>query len=133
MKVMALVFILLSFNIFKVLYANENPNVPNITFPTFTPPTFSPKNVTDGCGGVADCIRFIGNVIYNIGAGIVFVILFVLDLIVYIFKLFALIIAQSFQGINGAPFWFNLIVGTMNLGFIAFILYRLFRSGESSA
>jgi hypothetical protein len=133
MKIITLMIIILTFNVFKILYNAEGTIGDEPTFPTLgeTDVEFFPLD--SGCSDVFGCIKFLAQVIYNIGAGIIFLISFIINLLIYLFELFALIVSQTFQGINGAPEWFNLIVSVFTAATIAFIIYRSIRSGETQA
>lgn len=130
-NVLAIVFIFLAFTLFKILFINELGNEPEIIFPTLETPAFNFIDLSDGCGGFTDCIEYVGAVIYNIGLGLIFLVLFIVSLIVYIFELFAIIIEANFTGIEGAPWYFNLLL-TFPFGFaISVILYKMVRRGST--
>lgn len=133
MKILFVIFVFLAFTLFKIVYANEVTEGPTISFPTLQTPNVVFLNITGGCGGFVDCTEYVGAVLYNIGAGIIFVVLFVIDLLVYIFELLAMLTSVAFTGIDGAPFWFNAITVTLFLAGIAFIIYKLIRKGSSEA
>lgn len=133
MKIVAVIFIFLAFSLAKILVLNEASETPVINFPTLDPPSFDPIDLSAGCSGFVDCTEYVGAVIYNLALGIIFLILFIIDLVLYIIQLFNLLLAVSFDGIEGAPFWINALFSIPFLAMIAFILYRLIRSGESAA
>lgn len=133
MKVVAIIFIFLAFTLAKVLVVNETDGQPEIIFPTLETPDFEFIDLSGGCSGFTDCIEYVGAVIYNIGLGLIFIVLFIVNLMVYIFQLFAVLLSVTFTGIEGAPFWVNLLLTVPFLASIAFIIYKLIRKGSSSA
>lgn len=131
MKTVQLVFILLGYLVFQILFVGSGGAEDPIIFPTFDVPDFEFIDLSSGCGGFTDCIEYVGAVIYNIGLGIIFLILFLIELITFVFDLFALIVEINFTGFNGAPWWVNLMF-TVPLGaIIALLIYRMARSGET--
>lgn len=126
-----IVFILFAFSTFKILYANSNDAAPHFEFPTLDPPDIEFRNVSGGCGGFIDCTEYLGAVLFNIGAGIIFLVLFLIELIVYVIELFALIVEVTFTGFAGAPWWVNALSTLPFFMAIGIIIYRLVRSGES--
>lgn len=130
-SLLALTFFLLAFTIFKILYVNEDSGVPSISFPTFEPPDITFIDVSGGCGGFIDCTEYLANVIFNIGAGIIFLVQFIIELVVYIVQFFAVLIQVQFIGIDGAPWFINLLLATPISVAIGLILFKMFRSGAS--
>lgn len=133
MKIVALIMLNVLFAVFKILYANTTEEIPDITIPSIDTPNIDFIDVSGGCSGFTDCIEYVGAVLYNIGAGIIFVILFIIELLLYLFEIFALILQTSFSGIEGAPELVNLILVLPITLSIAFILYKLIRKGSSQA
>lgn len=131
MKIVFIIFVFLAFTLAKILVINESTESPSIIFPTFDAPALDFIDLSAGCGGFVDCLEYIGAVIYNIGLGLIFLVLFIIELVGYIFELFALLINVTFTGVDGAPFWINALMTTPFLAAIAFILYKLIRKGSS--
>lgn len=119
--------------IFLTTYANTTDEIPNINFPTLDTPDIDFIDVSAGCGGFTDCIEYIGAILYNFVAGVIFLILFIINLLIYIFALLAILISVSFTGIDGAPWQFNTFIITVNAAVIALIIFFLIRSGKSDA
>lgn len=128
-----LTFVYLSWAIFKILYTNETEETPTYIFPTIETPDIEFKDIDSGCSGFTDCIEFVGWVLYNIGAGIVFIVLFFINLLVFLFDLTALILQASIEGIDGAPWYFNLIINTIGGVVGSILIYKLVRRGDDSA
>lgn len=133
MKIGEILFILTAFSIIKLLILNTSGNSPAVTFPSLETPDIEFLDLSAGCGGFTDCIEYVGAVLYNIGAGVIFIVLFIIELLVYLFQLFGLIISAAFTGIEGAPFWVNALLTLPFSAAIAFILYKLIRSGKSES
>lgn len=133
MKLLVILFVFMAFSVAKILVLNEAAEQPEIVFPTFDNPNISFIDVSDGCGAFVDCIEYLGAIIFNIGAGIIYVVLVIVELITYLIEFFGLILAVQFEGIEGAPFWVNLLLSFPFLAALAIIFFKLFRSGESAA
>lgn len=132
MKLVALIFIYLVWAIFLITYANTSESIPAVVFPTLESPDIDFIDVSDGCGGFIDCLEYIGAVLFNIGAGIIFLVLFIINLIVYVFQILAILLEVSFTGIDGAPWQFNTTISTVSAAIIAMLVFRLIRSGKST-
>lgn len=132
MKLMALVTIQLAWAIFLVTYANTSEEYPNIEFPTLSTPDITFLDVSGGCGGFTDCIGWLAAIVFNIGAGVIFLVLFIIDLLVFLFELFGLLLDVSFTGIDGAPWQFNVLITILSSAVIAVLLFRAVRSGAST-
>lgn len=132
MKIMYIIFVFLVYSVLTIMVINDNADRPVITFPTIDIPSFEFRDLSGGCGGFVDCIEYVGAVLFNIGLGIIFLVLFIVNLFVFLFALIALLLKVAFTGINGAPWWFNTIIVTLFLGSISIIVYRLTRSGASN-
>lgn len=122
----------LAYALAKILILNSSEDQPVINFPTLATPDIDFIDVSGGCSSFVDCTEYLANIIFNIGAGIIFLVLFIINLLVYLFQLFGLLLEVTFTGIDGAPFWVNALLTTPFLAAIAFILYRLIRQGESA-
>lgn len=133
MKLLPIFFLFVAFAIFKVLVISAGETETEIDFPTFEVPVFEPRDLSGGCGGFTDCIEYVGAVIQNIGEGLIFIILFIIEILAFLFALIALILSNSFEGIDGAPWWVNLLLQTPLLAAVTIILYKLIRKGDSSA
>jgi hypothetical protein len=131
MKILAIFFVLISFNLFKIVYNDSTDSGPVIEYPTLNLPEFNPIDVSGGCGGFVDCIEYVGAVLYNLALGIIFVVEFLIRIFVYIFQLIILVVQQTFTGIEGAPLVINVLITLPYAAGIGFIIYKLVRSGES--
>lgn len=133
MNIVTIIFILLSFTIVKGLIQEDAAGAPEFLFPTLDVPDFEFQDLSAGCGGFTDCIEFVGYVIYNIGLGIIFLVLLLINLVVYIFDILTLIIEINFTGIEGAPTFINAILALPFAASIAIIIFKLVRKGSSDA
>lgn len=132
MKVLQIAFILLAFSTAKILVITEGGEA-EITFPTFTAPDFQFIDLSGGCGGFTDCIEYVGAVLYNIGLGIIFLVVLLANLITYIFEIIVLLIEIQFLGVEGAPWWINTLMSFPLLAGMGFIIFKLVRSGKSES
>lgn len=132
MKTVALILTLVAFSIFKILYIDSSDTTPAIVFPTFVQPDIEFKDVSDGCTGFVDCIEFVGWVLFNIGAGIIFLITFLINLLVFVFRILAILVEVQFIGIDGAPWWVNIILAIPITGTVAMIIYKMARKGDTT-
>lgn len=133
MKLLAILFILVAWTVVKGLIVEDASGVPVLTFPTFETPSFAFQDLSGGCGSFTDCIEFVGYVLYNIGLGIIFLVLFFIELITYVFELFALIFQIQFTGVEGAPDYVNVLLALPFIAGIALIVFKMARSGETEA
>lgn len=131
MKIVALLFIFLSYSVVKAMALEEINDTPAFTFPTFELPSLDFIDLSGGCGSFTDCIEYVGAVIYNFSLGIIFLILLIIELIVYVLELVALLVAIQFTGFDGAPQWVNTILTTPFLAAVGFIIFKLIRKGSS--
>jgi hypothetical protein len=133
MRLIAILFILVTWTIVKGMILEDTSGTPVLVFPTFDTPDFEFIDLSGGCGGFTDCIEYVGAVIYNIGLGLIFLILFLVELLSYIFELLVLIFTIQFTGISGAPGWLNIILALPIVGALAIIVYTMARKGNTSA
>lgn len=115
------------------MYANTNEELPATVFPVLASPDIDFIDVGSGCGGFADCIEYVGAVLFNIGAGIIFLVLFFINLLVFVFELFTILIDVSFTGIDGAHWTINLVLITLNSAILALMIFAMIRAGRQSA
>lgn len=138
MKITTVVFIFIAYGIFQVLYfQGTSQSVDAAEFevgtPTFDAPVIEFIDLSAGCGGFTDCIEYVGGVLYNLVAGVIFLVLFIIELILFIIEFTVFMVTVTFTGVNGAPWWINsMIIGFFSVT-ISIIIYKLFRKGESAA
>lgn len=132
MKFLTIFFIFIAFTLAKILILNEG-NTEPIVFPSFDAPDFDFIDLSGGCGGFTDCIEYVGAVLYNIGLTIIFLVLFIVELVTYVFELFALLLQVTFTGIDGAPFWINILLATPFAAAVALIIFRMSGGGEAES
>lgn len=132
MSILQILFIIVSFAVVKGLIINEA-NSTAFELPTFTPPSITFQDVPDSCGGFTDCIEYIGDLLTNVVLGVIYLILFIVELVRYIGLLTIFIAQNAFQGVDGAPDWLNLLMSTPLIAGTAIIIYKLARSGEDDA
>lgn len=133
MKLIAILFILVAWTIVKGMILEDASGTPVLVFPTFDTPEFTFIDLSGGCGGFTDCIEYVGAVVYNIGLGLIFLVLFLIELIAYVFELFALIVTVQFTGIPGAPSWVSVLMGLPLIAGIAIIIFKMARKGDTNA
>jgi hypothetical protein len=133
MKIMAVFAIQLFWIVFLFTYSNSSDEIPNIQFPTFDTPNISFRDVSQGCGGFVDCIEYVGAVLYNVAGGVIFIILFLIELIQFTVAMFVLLTSTSFAGIDGAPWQFNVVITVISGALLALLLYFMVRSGKGNA
>lgn len=131
MKIIAVIFIFLSFTIFKAMVL-ETTQPDSFDIPTLDFPDLEFNELPDGCGGFTDCIEYVGNIIVNLVLGVVYVVLLLFNLVVFIAALFVLVGEVTITGIEDAPAWVNLIIFTPYLGIVGIILFKLIRKGDAS-
>lgn len=133
MKLLTIIFIFVSWTVVKGAIQSDLAGTPIVTFPVFETPTFEFIDLSGGCGGFTDCLEYIGAVIYNIGLGLIFLVLFLVELIQYIIAFFQLVIQIQFTGIPGAPYIVNVLLTTPFLAAIALIIYNATRRGRTAS
>lgn len=133
MKIGFILFVFLAYAMAKVLILNESQGQPAIDFPTLDIPSFDFVDLSGGCGGFVDCIEYVGAVLLNMTLGIIFIVLLLINLIVYVFEVIGKILSLTFEGIEGAPFWVNALVVTPFLAALGVVIFKLIRSGESNS
>ncbi|MHB1059786.1 MAG: hypothetical protein ACYC0F_18075 [Rhodanobacter sp.] len=131
MKIVTILFVFVAYGLIAAAIVNEGAQNPVFVFPTLDVPEFEFIDVTQGCGGVFECIGYIGDIIYNFVVGVIFVILFLANLLIYVAELFILIFTVAFEGAEGAPTEVNILLRLPFVAGIAFIIYKLIRSGKS--
>lgn len=132
MKAITILFVFFAYAIAKLLIINSGTAVPTIEIPTLETPDLEFIDLSDGCAGFFDCTEYLANVIYNIGQGIIYLVLLLVNLVVYLFQIIGLLITVTFTGIEGAPTWLNALLILPFAGGIGFIIYKLIRKGSSS-
>ena len=132
MRVISLVFILITYTILQGMVLSELHDESAVNFPEFDLPSVAFRELGD-CESLAGCVRFIGFALYNIGAGIVNLVLLLFGLARFVVELFALLITLVVDGVPGAPWYVNLIVRTPMLATVSMLMYMLIRSGRNDA
>lgn len=133
MKLIQLAMLTLGYVMISALIVNAATGVEAIDIPTLDIPTFDFIDLTGGCSSFTDCTEYLANVIYNIGLGAIALVQTVFALIAFIVNISGLIIDYGVQGIDGAPVWWNIILGSYLAMSIAVIVYRMVRAGGDSA
>jgi hypothetical protein len=131
MKFVALLFVLLAYATTKAMIINDL-NTAEVEFPVLTIPTFEFIDLSLGCAGFFDCTEYVGAVLYNMVLGIIFLVLLIVELLVYIVAMFATIFSLAFTGIEGAPEYINLLITVPMLAMLGMIIYKLIRAGSSN-
>lgn len=131
MKLIPLLTFLLAFTVLKGMILEEAAGAPVFTFPTLDVPDFDFIDLSGGCGSFTDCIEYVGAVIQNVALGIIFLILLIINLLVYIFEVITLIVSINFSGFEGAPWYVNAILSTPIVGSLALIVFLVVRSGRA--
>lgn len=132
MKLIELLFILVCWTVVKGFIINDAAGTPTIVFPVLDVDSPDFIDLSGGCSGFVDCTEYLANVIKNIGSGIIFLVLFLIDLLVYLFELFALIATITFTGIEGAPSFVNVILTIAPLAGIAIMIYKMASRSEGT-
>lgn len=127
-----ILYVFLAFGLFELLYFGAGGAAASFTIPTLEIPDFEFVDLSTGCGGFVDCIEYVGAVIYNIGLGIIFLVLFLIRLFVYVIEIVVLITDLMFTGFEGAPAIINVLITTPFYMSVALIVYRLLRKGDST-
>jgi len=132
MNMQALVFLFLSFSIFKAMVLlDANPEV--LDFPTLEVPTASFLSFGDCTNGIGDALACIAKGFLNIAIGVIFIIEFVIVLIVFLALVVFKIAEIQVTGVEGIPSWANALLATFFAINLGLMLYALFRKGESDA
>jgi hypothetical protein len=131
MKLLMMVVLFFAYGTFASLYHGEAGNA--VAFPTFDPPEINFQEIPAGCGGFADCIEYVGNIIINVVLGVIYIVLLIARLVIFMVQFLAVLAANAFVGIDGVPPWANglliVLFGTAT-GIIAF---KAFRKGDTEA
>lgn len=135
MRILTIVIILVTYSVFQAAYFAESQGSTSFEFPTFTllvqPP--DPGNVTAGCSGFTDCIGYVGTVIRFGFVALVSFLLIPISLAIYVVELFIFFFSLTFQGIDGAPWYVNVLIILPFVGGIVIIVVRIIRSGDDDA
>lgn len=130
MKLSVVLFTSLAYTIIAALLVQETAPEVEINFPVLEVPTFDPVDLSGGCSGFSDCTEYLANVVKNIGEGVIYGVLLFFALVGFAIDLIAVIISLS-AGIEGAPWYVNLLITAPFTASIGLILYKLIRSGSS--
>lgn len=127
-------FVLLAFSAFKLIYVESQNQPTGLELPVFNLPQVVFQNLTGGCGGFIDCTEYLADVLLNIGAGIIFLVLFIIALVVYIIDLVIFITELTFTGFGeGTPWYVDVLATAPFFLAIGFIFYKLGRKGDSES
>lgn len=131
MKAIQLFVALLLFTTLRVLMAEEN-TATELPFelPTIDIPSFDFKDISGGCGGFFDCTEFLAWIIYNVAVGIIFLILLLVELLIFLFAFLALVGVLAVDPFPGAPWWISTTVSTIIITTLGMMLYKLIRRGR---
>jgi hypothetical protein len=147
MRFVALLFLLVAFGFVKGLILAEVASE-DLDFPDLSPRQIgdcdtSPENETavnatgcirvydlPDCSSITSCTKFVGLVIYNIGAYLVWIVLFVVDMVIFVAALLILMVSLLFEPIPGAPGFVSLFINAVLPAMLAIKLYRLIRDGS---
>lgn len=131
MKIIQLLFLTVTFTVVEAMVLAENHDGAQFEFPELQSPDPTYKEI-ESCSSIEGCIKYIGHVLYNIGVGIISAVQFIFYLSKFVFQLFALLITLIFTGVEGAPWYVNLVFYMPLVAGTSIIVYRLIRQGESS-
>jgi hypothetical protein len=145
MRFVALLFLLVAFGFVKGLILSAESGA-ELDFPEFATPTISGDcstvnasasstcieifDLSGGCGGFTDCIEYVGNLIWNIGAYFIWLVLFIISLVAFVVNLAVLMGTLLFDPIPGAPSWVSLLINAVLPATLAIKIYRLIREGS---
>lgn len=130
MKLITVFFTFLVFTVIKGMVISDSSGAAAISFPELDVPSFEFRDLSLGCGGFTDCIEYVGAVFYNIGLGLIFIVLLLVNLLVYIFEIFVLVINIMFAEIGG-PWWVDTIMLIPYFLIFGVIIYKMVHSGSS--
>ena len=132
MNLIEILFVLLAFSFGKALVLNEaEPGA--ISFPAISEVPFSVSTPPSSCSGFTDCIEFVGLILLSFVQGILFIVFFLFNLIVFVFELLVVFAEVTFTGIDGAPFWVNGLLMLAYPGALAITIFKMFRKGDANA
>lgn len=131
MKIIAIFFALTAFTVLKAMILQEVVGQDVVQFPEFDVPETEFVDLSGGCSGFIDCNEYIGNVLKNIGTGVIALVLFLIELVQFAYGLISLLISVSFAGIDGAPTVVNVLLSLPFIIGIGVILYKMLRSGDT--
>lgn len=131
MKIVTILFIFFAFTVCKLMVIGATTDDSNLSLPTLTQPNITFKTL-GACDSVGACIGYLADVIYNIGAGIIYGALLIINLVVYFFSFIFLVGNVLFTGVDGAPDWLNAIMTLPFLAGFGIIVFKLIRKGSSS-
>jgi hypothetical protein len=130
MKIMVLLFLVVSFSILNAMIAQDIYEEAHIQFPKF--PNFAPEFMELGdCGSITGCIRLIGASLVNFSRGVISLIQFAWELIAFVLGFVGMILNLLVKGVDGAPWYANAFIQVPLGGAVALIIFKLFRSGDS--
>lgn len=133
MKIVTIIFIYAAYAFGKLLIINSTTPLTPVELPVLVTPDFEFRDLSAGCGGFVDCIEYVGAVLYNIGLGIIYLVLLLVALTVYIIQFIAVLVAVSFVGFGGdAPAWLNALAILPFAAALGLIIYKLIRRGSSN-
>lgn len=145
MRVVTILFIMVTYNVFALLIAGESSPEEGFDFPEFDVPEFNFESYgSEGsCGSfdVGECIEFLGRVmrnigiaIRNIGIGIIGTTELIFNLVTFVIELSVIILSTAATGIDGAPWYVNLVLFTIPFtAGISIIIYKMVRSGDDES
>lgn len=81
------------------------------------------------CNSITGCTKFLGLAIYNIGAFIVWIVLFIIDLVIFVILLGVTLAVLLFEPIPDAPLIVNVVLSAILPTLLAIKIFRLIRSG----
>lgn len=133
MKLLTIIFIFVAWTVVKGAIQSDISGTPIVTFPTFDPPEFDFRDLSGGCGGFADCIEYVGAVLYNLGQIIRVPIEFLIEVLQYIVEFIQLVVEIQFTGIDGAPTIINVLLTVPFFAAIALIIFNAIRRGKTAS
>lgn len=133
LKLPVLIVAMLLFGILRALVFNGVAGVEVIDFPALEISEPDLIDLSGGCGGFTDCTEYLGNVFLNIGNIIIAVFDFVVSLLVFVFEISLLVGDALINPLPGAPILVNgLITGILGV-IVAFMIFRMSRTGDTNA
>lgn len=134
MRLLELLAFTLLFTIFKG-FVIEEVSEDTLEFPTFDAPDVEFADVSDGCGvfNETGCLEFIGNLIANIVKGVIWVVLFIVEIVTFVMALLLLIFTIQLAGFEDVPAWINVLILGLQGAAFAIIIYRMLRKGDDDA
>jgi len=130
MKVTTIMFTSLAYTILAAMIISETVPETDINIPTLEIPAYDFIDISAGCSGFTDCTEYLANVIKNIGTGIISTVILFFNLAIFAFEIIALLLSLA-QGIQGAPWYVNVLLTAPAGVSVGIIIYKLIRSGSS--